>query len=104
MNFLKSIFCIALVSFVMNFQTTAQVIVVKKPQRPNVRVVKPRCPGKANKYVWVSGHWVWNKRNRVYVWRKGYWMKKQRNRRYVAGHWDQKRNGYVWVPGHWRRT
>ena len=83
-------------------QSNAQVVVVKKPVKPRVVVVKPAKPG--SKHVWVEGHWKWNKRVKVYVWKKGYWVKRKPNHVWIAGRWKRAPKGHVWIPGHWKRA
>ena len=48
-------------------------VVVNKPNRPKIIVNRPTYnrPG----YVWVEGHWKWNRFKRKYVWKKARWKK-----------------------------
>ena len=78
----------------------SQVVVKVKPVRTNVVVVKkPTKPGK--NFIWIEGHWKWNKRRQAYVWIDGKWAKRQGNKSWVAGHWRKTRGGWTWIPGHW---
>ncbi|MEL6192087.1 MAG: hypothetical protein AAFR66_08560 [Bacteroidota bacterium] len=79
----------------------AQVIVVKKPVRPKVVVVKKTC-GPRN--IWVDGHWTYNRRANKYVWVKGRCVKRKRGHRWVAGKWVKVPRGWKWVPGVWVRV
>lgn len=92
------------VSFLMlsSFSTTlsAQVVVVK-PVKPNVVVVKPHAPSK--KHIWVEGYWKWNKRLHKYEWVEGHWVRARKNKVWVPGHWAKVPGGWKYVPGHWKR-
>lgn len=77
----------------------AQIVVKKRPKRPQIKVVKPKRPGK--NHIWVDGHWVWNPRSKNYVWKRGHWVPKRKKHRYVAGHWEKVPGGWKWLPGTW---
>ena len=67
------------------------------PDRMEVMV---RSPG--TDYVWVRGHWQWNRND--YGWVPGRWERVQRGyRTWVPGHWVERRNRWRWVEGHWAR-
>lgn len=78
----------------------SQVMVIRKPVPPSVLAVKPVKPG--NKYIWIEGHWKWNKKRNKYVWMDGYWTKKKNGKVYISGHWSKKNKGWSYVPGHWK--
>ena len=81
-------------------QSHAQVVVKVKPVRANVVVVKkPNRPGV--NYIWIEGHWKWNKKRNAYVWVDGRWAKRQGNKKWINGHWRKSKRGWIWVPGHW---
>lgn len=94
----KFLIVVALIFISVSF-AEAQVVVVK-PQKPKVVVVKPKCPGK--NHVWVDGHWTWDKRSKQYVWTKGHWKKGKKGKKWVPGHWKKVRGGWQWIPGHWK--
>lgn len=81
-------------------QLNAQVVVVK-PERPKVVVVKPKAPAK--NHIWVEGDWVWSPKQKAYVWKKGRWIKHPKGKKYVPGHWKKVRGGWKWIPGHFKR-
>ncbi len=87
-----------LILFLFSSFANAQIVVVKKPIRQKVVVVKPAKPGK--KYVWIGGHWA--VRSGKYVWKKGKWAKKKTGKNWVSGHWKKVPAGWKWIPGHWR--
>lgn len=80
----------------------AQVVVTVKPNRPKVLVVKPAKTKRG--YVWIPGHWRYDKPAKEYRWVKGRWKKKRRGHTWVEGHWKKTPRGHQWVPGHWRRV
>ena len=75
-------------------------VVVNKPNRPKIIVNRPTYnrPG----YVWVEGHWKWNRFKRKYVWKKARWKKIKRNHQWVPGYWHITSNGFYWVEGYWQ--
>ena len=74
-------------------------VVVVKPVRPHIYVNK-HIQVKSG-YVWIDGHWKYNKRTRNYVWVNGSVVKKKRGQVWVSGHWKRVRGGYTYVPGFW---
>lgn len=84
--------------FLFSSLASAQIIVVKKPVRPKIAIVKPTKPGK--KYIWVNGHWA--VRGGKYVWVKGNWAKKKPGAKWISGHWKKVPGGWKWIPGHWK--
>lgn len=91
---------VALMSFWGMSEANSQVVVKVKPARAKVVVVKPAKPGR--NYVWVEGHWKWNKRSRSYTWENGYWARRPRqNSVWVAAKWKKVPGGWKYVPGHW---
>ena len=80
-----------------------------KPQYKRVVLVRPVKPKVyVNKhiylrtgYVWVDGHWKYNKRTRNYVWVKGYTVKKKKGKVWNSGHWRKVRGGWIHSPGFW---
>lgn len=74
------------------------VYVVRRPPPERVEVVSV-APGRD--FVWVKGHWGWDRN--TYVWVPGRWLAPERTRhRWVQGHWAHDRRGWYWVEGHWR--
>ncbi len=89
---------IFLVLFLFSSFAGAQIVVVKKPVRKKVVVVKPAKPGK--NHVWIGGRWVVS--GGKYVWTKGKWSRKKPGKNWVPGHWKKVQAGWKWIPGHWR--
>ncbi len=98
MTAIKSILFPILVIFTLSSVSTAQLVVVKKPNRPRVVVVKKAKPGK--NHVWIDGHWKAS--GSKYVWVKGRWSKKRPGNIWIKGHWKRKRGGWIWVGGYWK--
>lgn len=98
MNYIKSFLFTLVVLFAFTSVSSAQLVVVKKPVRPKVIVVKPSKPGKD--YVWIDGHWKDNGKN--YVWVKGHWVKGKHNKVWIKGRWKRNRGGWIWVAGYWK--
>lgn len=100
---MKNIFKIALLTIGLvcfsGNKAEAQVVVVK-PNKPKVLVVKP-TKAKSG-HVWVNGHWKWN--GKKYVWVKGHWKKQKVGHVWVPGHWKKVKGGHQWVPGHWKHN
>jgi YXWGXW repeat-containing protein len=67
MTAIKSILFSVVLLFTLSSISTAQLVVVKKPNRPRVMVVKTAKPRK--NHVWIDGHW--NANGSKYVWVKG---------------------------------
>ena len=80
----------------------AQVVVVDRPVRPDVVVVRPGAAKRG--HIWVEGHWRWDKKLERYVWVTAGWVRSRRGHRYVPGHWLVVTGGHKWVPGHWTRV
>ncbi len=75
-----------------------RVYVVRRPPPARVEAVTV-APGPG--YVWVGGHWRWDRQD--YAWVPGHWIAPERgHRHWVAGHWARDRRGWYWVDGHWR--
>ena len=53
-------------------------------------------------YVWVDGHYRWDRRTHSYVWVDGRYMKQKRGKIWVSGRWVKVRGGWVYEPGSWR--
>jgi hypothetical protein len=67
---------------------------------PEVVEVVPPQPGP--NFVWVRGHYRWDRDAAAYVWVPGHWSEPPQGYRvWVPGHWDQRPNGWFWVEGHW---
>ncbi|MEM7104268.1 MAG: hypothetical protein AAF502_14110 [Bacteroidota bacterium] len=79
--------------------STAQVVVAIKPKPVKVKVVKPKAP--SVNYIWIDGHYKYDRNRNKYVWVDGRWIKKKKGKRYVPGHWKKVRGGYTYVPGRW---
>lgn len=77
----------------------AQIIVVKKPHRPKILVVKTAKPSPNHR--WIGGHWKVH--NNRYVWNKGHWVKARKHHTWIRGHWKEVHKGWKWIPGHWKR-
>ena len=80
-------------------------VVVHKPVRPAVRIhnhYKPFRPVNYMRgYVWVEGHWVFNRKIRSYVWVDGKYIKKRRGKVWIDGYWIRVRHGWKYIPGYW---
>ncbi len=87
----------------VSVDTISQVIIKVKPIRPKVVLIKANVPRPGPSYVWIDGHWQWDKRSSSYIWAKGKWVKNKRNRIWISGHWHKVTGGWKWVPGHWKR-
>ena len=74
-------------------------VVVVKPVNPHVYVHKPIYL-KAG-YIWVDGHWKYNRRTHNYVWVKGHSMKQKRGKIWVSGRWVEVRGGWTYKSGFW---
>ena len=100
---MKKLFFLSLVTLFLGLGTaSAQVVVKVRPARPAAVVVKPAKIKRG--YIWVDGHWKYNKRHNRYVWVNAKYVRVKRGHAYVAGHWKSVPGGYKWVPGHWRRA
>jgi hypothetical protein len=100
MKSLMNIFWAICLSLFLLGQANAQIIVVKKPHKPKVLVVKTSKPGPNQ--IWINGHWKVKKNK--YVWTKGYWVKAKEQHSWVEGRWKKVRGGWKWIPGHWKRV
>lgn len=69
------------------------------PSRPYVKVFKPVHI--KHGYVWIEGHWKWNRKTHNYVWVNGYLVKSKRGKTWVGGNWRSKNGGWVYIPGKW---
>ncbi len=87
-------FCFLLIS-----PSTAQILVIKKPHKPKIIVVKTSKPGL--EYTWIDGHWI--VKNNNYHWKKGHWVKARKHHIWIPGHWKEMRKGWKWIPGHWKK-
>lgn len=74
-------------------------VVQIRPSRPYVRIFKPM--NIKHGYVWVEGHWKWNRRIHNYVWINGYLAKSKRGKVWVGGNWKAKKGGWVYTRGKW---
>ena len=74
-------------------------VVVRRPP-PERMEVRSGPPGPG--YVWVGGHYAWQRGD--YLWIGGRWEAPPQPtyRRWEAGHWARVRGGWYWVEGHWR--
>ncbi|MEO6884177.1 MAG: hypothetical protein ABI199_09150 [Bacteroidia bacterium] len=77
----------------------AQFVVRIRPIAP-VEGIRPVCPG--SHYIWIEGHWHWNRRFGQYQWRRGYWIRERVGHVWVHGYWINRPNGSEWVSGYWR--
>jgi hypothetical protein len=75
-----------------------RVYVREAPPVERVEVIgRAPAPG----YVWVAGHWNWDRRQ--YSWIPGRWLQPAHGyRSWRAGHWAHDRNGWYWIEGRWR--
>lgn len=74
---------------------------VRVPGPPPPVRIEHRGVAPAAAYVWVGGHWAWQRA--AWVWTPGQWRRPPRGKRaWVAGRWGHKRHGWVWHEGHWR--
>jgi hypothetical protein len=77
----------------------AKHVVVYKPNYP---VHQLRAPQRLRSgYIWVEGHYRWNKRTRSYQWVNGYLIKKRQNKVWVNGTWRKVHGGWTYTPGFW---
>lgn len=76
-------------------------VVVHKPVR-HVVYHRTAVPVVRSGYVWIDGHYRWNKRTRSYIWVDGRYVKQKRGKVWRHGYWKPVRGGYVYVPGGWR--
>jgi hypothetical protein len=74
-------------------------VVVVKPVKPHIYV--NRHVHVRSGYMWIDGHWKFNKRTRNYVWVNGDVVKKKRNKVWVSGRWSKVRGGWIYNPGFW---
>ena len=74
-------------------------VVVIKPVRPHIYV--SRHINMKSGYVWIDGHWKYNRRTHNYVWVNGHSVKKKRYKTWVSGQWRQVRGGWTYIPGFW---
>jgi hypothetical protein len=79
---------------------SAQVVVKVKPVNTKVVKVK-KAPRPGINYIYIEGHWKWNKKLKSYVWIDGKWAKRPGNKIWVSGHWRKVARGWKWIPGHW---
>lgn len=71
---------------------------MRQPPVERVEVI-PTSPGV--EYVWVRGHWGWQRND--YAWIPGRWVVPERGyREWLAGRWERDRAGWFYVEGHWR--
>jgi len=84
MTTIKSILFSVFVLFALSSVSNAQLVVVKKPIKPKVVVVKTAKPGK--NFAWIEGHWKVS--GNKHIW--------------IKGHWKRTRHGWIWVAGYWR--
>jgi len=98
MTTIRSILFSVLVIFAFTSISSAQIVVVKKPIRPKVVVVKTAKPGKI--CVWIDGHWKVS--GSKYVWVKSRCVKNRPGHRWIKGHWKRKRGGWIWVGSYWK--
>ena len=91
MTIIKSILFSILVLFALSSVSNAQLVVVKKPIRPKVVVVKTPKLGK--NFVWIEGHWIVS--GNKHVWVKGRWAKNRPGHRWIKGHWKRNRDGWI---------
>lgn len=108
---MKSLFAFTLTIFVaLTFSTEAAAIsrveppgknkvVEIRPSRPYVRVFKPLNIKRG--YVWIEGHWKWNRKVHQYVWVNGYITKPKRGKVWVGGSWKAKNGGWAYTSGKW---
>ena len=97
MTIIKSILFSVLVLFALSSISSAQLVVLKKPIRLKVVVVKTVKPGK--NFVWIEGQWKVN--GNKHIWVNGRWSKNRPDHHWVKGHWKRKRAGWNWVAGRW---
>lgn len=102
MRKLSTLAAIAFITVVFSANTGhSQVVVKVRPPRPKVVVKKPARPGP--KFVWIDGHWRWNRKQHKYVWVAGHWTQPKRGHKWIPGHWASVPGGHKWIPGHWAR-
>jgi hypothetical protein len=101
-KFIITAFVTLMLSVGFGATAEAQVHVKVKPNRPANVTKKPTK--QKNGFVWVAGHWMWNKQSKRYVWVKAHHMKRKAGHNWTAGRWvNNPGKGHKWVPGHWKR-
>ena len=98
MTTINRIFIFVLILFSLSSISSAQLVVLRKPVRQKVLLVKSAKPG--TNYIWIDGHWKSN--GQKYVWGEGTWIKNRPGHRWINGHWKKTRGGWIWIPGRWK--
>ena len=83
-------------------RVNSKYIIVHRPATP--KVVFHGSTVVRSGYVWVNGHYAWNKRTRSYEWVRGRYIKEKRGKVWIDGHWRRVRGGWAYQPGHWQRV
>jgi len=65
-------------------------------------MIPPPPVGRAERVVWVHGHWQWGRDRHHWDWVPGHYVERpRREAMWVDGHWDHRGGGWVWVEGEW---
>ena len=75
-------------------------VVVHRPVAPTI--VFHRTTAVRSGYVWVKGHYTWDRRTRSYEWVPGKYVKQKRGKVWVDGSWKRVRGGWIHQPGSWK--
>src|SRR5262245_1470922 len=84
----------------------AQVRVIQRDRRdPGPREAPPPPREERHEvrrgYVWVSGHWDWNRRERRWDWIGGRLERERRGQRWREARWEQRGDEWVLIDGQW---
>jgi hypothetical protein len=61
----------------------------------------PPPPGPPRAWIWIPGHWGWNRVR--YFWVSGYYVRHVPSyHAWIPGRWVPRGGGWVWIEGHWR--
>ena len=74
-------------------------VVLIRPSRPHVKVFKP--VNIKSGYVWIEGHWKWNRKLRNYVWVDGHLVKRKKGKIWLSGQWESLNGGWIYTSGKW---
>ena len=76
-------------------------VVVVDDGRPRQPPPEPQAEnyGKKKGYVWIDGHWDWQKG--AWEWVPGHWERARSKKYYRRGEWRLDGDVYIWVDGGW---